>query len=303
MRRSSRLRAALLTSAALAALLVVASTPATHAQGSIERTWYVSAVDKRGVPVEGLGQDAFIVRENGARREILRISRAIDPIDVTVLIDNSTAATDEIPYIRTGLPKFISALAPANPIALVGLADRPTILQPSTTDVKRLNARAESLFALPGSGMTMLDAMVEVSDGITKRDASRAALVAIFTDGVEFTNRYSKDVVESLRNARVSVHLLSIGTFVPNEEHTDRERNFFILQAPRATGGQQLSMVSPHAVATNLERVARELTSQYKIVYARPDSLIPPDTVEITSAREGVIVRGTPDRNQKGDTK
>ena len=302
MRRYSRFRAALLTSAALAAL-VVTNTPATHAQGSIERTWYVSAVDKRGVPVEDLGPDAFIVRENGARREILRISRAIDPIEVTVLIDNSTAATDEITHIRMALPKFISALAPANPVALVGLADRPTVLQPSTTDVKRLTARAEGLFALPGSGMTLLDAMVEVSDGITRREATRAAIVAIFTDGVEFTNRYSKDVVASLKSARVSVHLLTIGTFVPNEEHADRERNFFILQAPRATGGQQLSMLAPHALEANLERVARELTSQYKIVYARPDTLIPPDTVEFSSAREGVIVRATPDRAQKGDPK
>jgi hypothetical protein len=297
----SRLRTALLPLVALATLLTLDGAPAARAQsGSTERTWYVSAVNKQGVPVEGLGEDAFIVRENGARREILRISRAIDPIEVAVLIDNSTAATDELLHIRTALPKFISMLAPANPIALVGLADRPTILQPSTTDVKRLTSRAEGLFALPGSGMTLLDGMVEVSDGIAKRDASRAAIVAIFTDGTEFTNRYSKDVVESLRNARVAVHLLTIGTFAEDVEHANRERNFFLAQAPRATGGQQLSMVAPHAIAMNLERVARELSSQYKIVYARPDTLIPPDTVEISSAREGLIVRGTPDRGQKG---
>lgn len=300
MSRNSRLRAALLTCAALASLLTLYAT-APRAQGTIERTWYASAVDKKGAPVEGLGQDAFIVRENGVRREILRISRAIDPIEVTVLIDNSTAATDEIAYIRTGLAQFISILAPANPIALVGLADRPTVLQPSTTDVKRLTSRVQSLFALPGTGMTMMDAMVEISEGIAKHEASRAAIVAIFTDGTEFTNRYAKDVVGSLKEARASAHLLTIGRFMEDIDPPYRERNFFIAQAPRATGGQHLSMVAPHAVGANLERVARELASQYKIVYARPDALIPPDTVEISSAREGLVVRGTPDRLQKGN--
>lgn len=301
MRRCSWLRAALPPSLALALVLILHGAPATLAQTrGGERTLFVSALDSRGMPVEGLGPDAFVVRENGARREILRVSRAVDPIDITVLIDNSAAATDEMPFIRSALPKFLSALAPPNTIALVGLAERPTILLRSTTDVKQLTSRAEGLFALPGSGMTLLDAMVEVSDGLMKRQATRAAIVAVFTNGTEFTDRYAKEVVQSLTKARVSVHLVTIGQFIDDSSLPDRERVFFIAQAPRATGGQQLSMVAPNALAMNLERVARELSSQYKVVYARPDLLVPPDTVEITSGREGLTVRGVADRSQKG---
>jgi VWFA-related protein len=287
---------------ALALLFGPSATPATTAQAtSVERTLYVSALDKRGMPVENLGPEAFVVREDGIRREILRVSRAVEPIDITVMVDNSTAATDEIAFYRTALPKFLAALAPANTIALVGLADRPTILLRATNDVKQLTSRAESLFALPTSGMTLLDAMVEVSDGLIKRESARAAIVAIFTDGTEFTNRYSKDVISALKKARVAVHLVTIGRFVQDIEHADRERGFFLVDAPRATGGQQLTMLAPHALSDNLDRVARELNSQYKVVYARPDTLIPPDTLEITSGREGLTVRGTPERTQKGN--
>jgi VWFA-related protein len=291
----------LFATAAVAAVLIAQTAPAVVAQGgSQERTLFVSAVDKKGVPVEGLGPDAFIVRENGARREILRVSRATEPIDITVMIDNSAAATEEVAFYRTALPKFLAELAPANSVALVGLADRPTILVPTTTDVKRLTSRAEGLFAMPGSGMTLLDAMVEVSDGLRKRDSTRAAIVAIATDGVEFSDRFANEVVDALKKAQVAVHLVTIGTFVEDQQQALRERAFFITRAPRATGGQHLSMVAPNALGMNLERLARELNSQYKVVYARPDTLIAPDSIEIAPVREDLIMRGTPERSQKG---
>src|SRR5688572_23688707 len=50
-----------------------------HAQaGARERTIFVSALDTRGEPVDGLGPGDFIIRENGQRREVLRVSRAIE---------------------------------------------------------------------------------------------------------------------------------------------------------------------------------------------------------------------------------
>jgi hypothetical protein len=149
--------------------------------------------------------------------------------------------------------------------------------------------------------MTLLDAMVEVSEGLRKRNPARAAIVALITDGTEFTDRYSRDVVATLARERVSVHLVAVGRFVNDTSHADRERAFFIVDAPRATGGHIRTMLTAHAVDEQLRRVARELTSQYAVVYARPRSLIPPDTVEVTSAREDLIVRGTPARTEKGD--
>jgi hypothetical protein len=142
--------------------------------------------------------------------------------------------------------------------------------------------------------------MVEVSDGLRKRDSTRAAIVAIATDGVEFSDRFANEVVDALKKAQVAVHLVTIGTFVEDQPQALRERAFFITRAPRATGGQHLSMVAPNALGMNLERLARELNSQYKVVYARPDTLIAPDSIEIAPVREDLIMRGTPERSQKG---
>src|SRR5688572_3535535 len=101
--------------------------PATARAQGRERTLFVSAVDENGEPVDGLGPDAFIVRENGQRREVLRVSRATEPIDIALLVDNSQAANDEITFIRDALSKFVATMAPNNRIAIVALADRPTV--------------------------------------------------------------------------------------------------------------------------------------------------------------------------------
>src|SRR5918993_1132183 len=84
-----------------------------------ERTLYVSAVDEKGEPVEGLGPDAFIVREDGRRREVLRVSRATEPIDIALLVDNSQAASDDITFLRESLAKFVARMAPGNHIAVI----------------------------------------------------------------------------------------------------------------------------------------------------------------------------------------
>jgi hypothetical protein len=300
MRTSRRFYAALPPICTLALVLGTGGAPTSAQTDTRQHTLYVSALDRDGMPAEGLGPDDVLVREDGVRREVLRVLPADEPIDLTVLIDLSTAASEVIPFLRSALPAFLASLTPEHSVALVGLADRPTILVPSTSNTGRLTERAEGLFALPQSGTTLLDAMVEVSAGIRGRNPARAAIVAIVTDGAEFTNRYAKDVVGALVNAQTSVHLITIGRFFEDTEHASRERAFFIEQAPRATGGQHLSMLSPHALDANLQRIARVLTSQYEVVYARPDSLIPPKTTAVTSARDGLTVSGTPKRTRKG---
>ena len=46
--------------------------------------------------------------------------------------------------------------------------------------------------------------------------------------------------------------------------------------------------------------LAASLKSQYRVVYARPASLIPPEKIEVTSAKPGLDARGTPARGRAG---
>jgi hypothetical protein len=45
-----------------------------------------------------------------------------------------------------------------------------------------------------------------------------------------------------------------------------------------------------------LDALATEVTSQYRVTYARPETLIPPDKVEVSVRPAGLTARGTPAR-------
>ena len=47
-------------------------------------------------------------------------------------------------------------------------------------------------------------------------------IVPVVTDGTEFTNYYSKDVVRQMADAGAQLHLVGIGRFLHSEEHVDR---------------------------------------------------------------------------------
>ena len=298
MRTAALVRLALVPAVAVAVCLAGSSVVGGQA-GARERTLFVSAVDSRGEPIEGLGMSDFVVTEDGRRREILRVSRAIEPMDVAVLVDNSAAATSAIMTIRRGLARFASTLGNTHQIAIVALADRPTIFVEYTSSRERIDQGIGRLFAMRGSGMTLLDAIVEVSAGLRRREATRAVVVPVITNGAEFSNRYSREVVAALVEASAALHGIVIGELGLGSI-AERERAILFDAGTRTTGGQHVTLLIESAAEQALEKLARELTSQYKVVYGRPESLIPPEKIEVTAAKPGITMRGTPARGQPG---
>ena len=300
MRAAFSLRLALISTLSATLVLAAGVAPSIHAQaGARERTLFVSAVDSRGEPVEGLGPTDFVITEDGRRREVLRVSKAIEPIDIAVLVDNSAAAERAIPSLRDGLKAFVGALSGDNQLAIIGLADRPTILVDYTSNRARLEDAAGRIFSMSSSGMTLLDAISETSAGLRRREATRAVIVPVITNGVEFTNRYARDVIRSMRDAGVALNAIVIGVldFDTTEE---RERGLVMDDGTKQTGGEHVTLLTEMAVEQALAKLARQLSSQYKVVYGRPESLIPPEETEVESGRAGVTMRGTPARGQSG---
>jgi Ca-activated chloride channel homolog len=274
--------------------------PVASQQPGRERVLYASVVDKNGEPVNGLGPDDFIVREDNARREVLRVSRASDPLAIAVLVDDSAAAEDDIKNIRDGLTKFITQMRADSDIALIGLGDRPTILQDYTRNAELLNSAVGRLFARPGSGMQFLEAVVDVSRGLRKREEPRAVMIPILTDGAEFSNLHYNQVLESLDDSGAAMHAVMIGRFARMGSDELRNRASVLDIGPRQSGGQQITVLTSMAVTSSLEKLGRELSNQYKVVYGRPESLVPPERVTVGVAHQGLTARGTPERRKPG---
>jgi VWFA-related protein len=281
-----------------AAVCACAASGALHGQATDrERTLFVSAVDGKGEPVEDLAVRDFIVTEDGRRREVLRVTPATEPIDIAVLFDNSTASESKILSLREALTNFVSKMAGQNQIAVIGLASRPTIHVDYTSDQKRLTDATGRIFAQSNSGMTLLDGLFEVSAGLARRTAARAVLVPVITNGPELSTKFSRDAIDAVTRAGAAIHAFTIGE-LPMTSDLDRERLIVMSTGTRASGGQHVVLLSELGLNLALQRLARELSSQYKVVYNSPEEFLQPEKVAVASARAGITMRGTPLRRQ-----
>jgi hypothetical protein len=266
-----------------------------------ERVLYVSAWDqKTRAPITGLGVDAFAVREDGARREVLRVTPATSPMPVAILVDNSQAATNHIADIRRALTAFVRALDGIGPIAIVGVADRPTILRDYTTDQKQLQDGVGRVFAMPGSGATLLDAIVEISRGLQRREEDRAALVVLTTENLEFSERHYNEVLEALAKGGATLHAVVMTTPAGTSlTEAARNRGVVLDRGPRDSGGTRTDVLASQAFEQKMQELAAILKSQHRVVYARPETLIPPQKIEVAAVKAGLEASGGPARGQK----
>lgn len=265
-----------------------------------ERVAYVSAYDeKTRAPITGLGVRDFVIREDDAAREILRVTPATTPMAVTVLVDNTQAATPNIADIRRALASFVKALDGVGPISIIGVADRPTILRDYTTDQKQLQEGVGKVFAMPGAGATLLDAIVEISRGIRKREEDRAAMVILTTENTEFSTRHYNEVLEELERGGAQMHAVILNTPAGTRlDDPSRNRASVLDMGPKQSGGTRSDVLTSQAFEGEMLKVAGLLKNQHRVVYARPQTLIPPKKFEVTSTKSGVLASGAPARGQ-----
>ena len=285
-----------LIAAGAAALLFSISL---FAQAS-DRVAYVSAWDARShAPITGLGAEAFSVREDGARREVLRVTPATTPMAVAILIDNSQAVRDHVSDIRRGLTTFVRDLDGIGPISLIGVADRPTILRDYTTNQKELMDGVGKVFAMPDSGATLLDAVVEISKGLQKRPEDRVAMVIVTTENTEFSTRHYTEVLDALAKGGAMLHAVVLTSPGGSSlEDAARNRASVLDRGPKESGGTRTDILASQAFEVKLKELAAILKSQHRVVYSRPQTLIPPQKIEISSAKDGVEANGGPARGQ-----
>lgn len=279
-------------------LLALAYAPAPAGAQSTERVLFVSVVDQAGRPVADVSSQAFTVRENGVAREVLRVGPATEPLQIAVLVDNSAAASPYISNIRDGLTAFVTAAHERAEIAIVSIADRPTIQCDYTRDLAALTKGATRIFSQSGSGAVLLDAISEVAQGMKKREMPRPVILLITTEGADFSNVHYDPVFDRLRDSGASLHALVVGSPADVDMSTDEARNreMVLARGTAGTGGRRDQVLAASALPGKLKDVAADLTHQYRVVYSRPASLIPPDKIEVAVKNPLWTARGIPAR-------
>jgi VWFA-related protein len=278
---------------AIGLLILAMLLPANPAWAqATERTIYVSVVDKNDAPVTGLAANEFIVREDDTAREVLRVLPATEPMHIALLIDTSQAMEEHMLDVRNALRSFFKQMGGKHDIALIGLGERPTVLLDYTRDAGRLEKAIGSVFSRSGSGTYILDGIVESSNGLSRRKATRPHIIVYAARGPEFSERYHQSVIDALRESGATLHTLALnrsGAAMSTREEQELAKS--IADGTRVTGGRRDDLLTPMALSDRLQSLATELENQYQVVYARPSRLVPPKTVEVTVKRPSVTVR------------
>jgi len=149
------------------------------------------------------------------------------------------------------------------------------------------------VFSTPGSAAYLLDGIIEVSQGIRKRETTeRPVIVAISTEGPDLSDKHYQTVLEPLRAAGAAFHAITVG----RPENASQDRDIVIEVGARDTGGSRQTVFASTGLKPRLLQLATVMTHQFKVTYARPESLLQPQKISVSTKKSGLTVRGTPPR-------
>jgi VWFA-related protein len=267
------------------ALVMLAASTSAFAQAD-ERVIYTSVVDRDGAPVLDLTIKDFIVREDGQAREILRVARDNDPLQIALLVDNSVSMRPRLSLLRKAVTAFIDATRDDVQLALITLAERPTVVVGYTTDRMALRKAADKMFAFEAANY-LLDGIAETSQGLVKRTMWRSAIAVITGVGPEMSYRQYTEVLRFFRAGGASLHVVQVGTGIG-----EQGREIVVSKGTSETGGRFEEVLVPSALELKSRQLAMELSNQYRVTYARPGRLVPPSQVEVSVRRADLRARG-----------
>jgi len=277
-----------------------------------ERVMYASVVDSKGAPVQNITAKDLIVREDGQAREILNIVKDDDPLQIALLVDNSVSMRDRLSELRKAIAAFISSLRPGVQVALLTLAERPTIVVNYTSDHPTLLKGVEKIVSYE-AGNYVLDGIAEASEGLMKRTSARSVMVVVTGMGPELSYRHYTDALRPLRESGASLHAILVTA--PTVDGALRSainsnpgdsgggiggigRDIVLGRMTKDTGGRYEEVLSITSLSMKLQQLSAELSNQYRVTFARPQRLIPPKSTEITAKQPNIHARGMLVRQQ-----
>lgn len=173
----------------------------------------VSVRDWTGAPVGGLGEEHFLVYDNGVRQEIRSFNRYRVPANIVLLLDASGSVFSQMRLIREAAKGFVHGLLKEDRVCVMQFADRVELLQDWTgaTETARLEKALDWRYH-PGQSTTFYDGLYLAAQEQLSRVEGRRIII-LLTDGIDTAERRHASFTEALnavRRAEASVYVVSL---------------------------------------------------------------------------------------------
>jgi Ca-activated chloride channel homolog len=301
------------TSRGLSVILIGIMFAAVSEPGSsqsVERVLDVSALNRSGRPVANLSPKDIIVRENNITRNVLGVSQVAESFDIAVMVDTSQGAEPFVRDFRQALTDFFRAMGDRHQIALIGFGQRPAVLVNYTNDPGSLQGGLSRVFAQSDSGAYLMEALMDVSQDLRRRENPRRVAIVISTEGAEFANRYAREVVGDVLASDLVLDAFVVrarsGVARAQEPATARvgatppsfpdqnatERAAALDEAAELTGGRVEHLDTSMLLGSRLRELASEFNNQYRVTYegTRPTASSR-SSIQVQATRADVRVR------------
>jgi VWFA-related protein len=267
-------RLVLRPSLSLAAVLFVLMDGSPLAVRPAQKAALVTVVAEAGTPIRDLKARDFIVKEDGAKREVLDAQLADDPLSIVLLIDTAQPPMGVPPptqELRNSLAAFVKTIQAASPDAEIALgefagASVTTVdFTNKTADLEKAIAR---LYPNQQSHAVLLEALVDAGKKLAGKPPPRRAIVTVdFNSPEGSAERTMKDAISSVHDSGATLWPVSVrGTAT-----TTPIREEVLNKATKANGGMRFSSIDASGLEGMLKNVAASLTSQYTVTFTRPD--------------------------------
>jgi VWFA-related protein len=287
---------------ALAASPLVAQETEQPPSAPITRHIYISALDRKGLPVVDLTARDVAIKEDGQKRDVVSLQPATAPLRIALLVDDSGPG---LRFIREGVGVFIQRLGGLAEIALFSTGGRNSALVDFTGDVRALYQGVRQLTTRTTTGAYLLDGVHDALTELRKREAERPAIVLLMLEGPEFSSVRADRLLVELQTSRAALHVVTLGkptlktmtawSEMPTlslreslDENINRKK--FIEDGTRQSGGQFAQVLVDSGIPTAMKALANELASQYVLVYRAPPGS-PSKKINVSATRSGVKVR------------
>lgn len=291
---------------------------------------YLTVLDDDGQPVTDLRPYEVQVSEDGVRREVLYLSRAGGPADITLLVDTSGAMVPATTHLRPALNAFVDALNGHARMSLITFGDLPVRVVNPTTTLTRMREAIDDLFPTEGAAPRFQDALMSAAIDLRDRQPARPAIVVLASDqladtfaevSLNSTARSVDDVIGVMQALGAPVHIIALRSResfdVITRGASDRNSVFrspldnalrtgvsaqqtrdwlelFETVSDR-TGGRLTNLYASSGLDEPLLDLANEILGQYILTYHSPpsDAVTDEREIGIGVARDDVSVRVT----------
>ena len=215
----------------------------------------VSASDAQDHPVHTLTRDRFKILEDGVEQKINSFSFDEGPVSMGLLFDSSGSMKNRIDTSIESLRLLFRTTTQGDEFFLVEFSDKAQLLSPFTPDPAEIDRQ---LGTIRSKGWTALLDALAVGSNQMRSARNRRRVLLVLSDGNDNNSRFSEAEVRNMV-IEGNLQLYGIGLL---------HRPKLLQNLAEQTGGRVLLAQNTKELPEVVERLSREIRSQYVLGYS-----------------------------------